>query len=363
MRLFQTNRYYPALQPRLRDLSRNRPTFKGLIDTFLAFRECAAHILEPVYAQAEWAFFTNADDEFVQRRWAKEQGLRSRASLGEILKAQIEAHRTEIFYTLDATILDRDFIKRLPGCVKKTIAWHASPFTNVQFSDYDLVVCNFPSILSALNKQGCRTEYFTPAHDPELAPFAACRDRPIDVLFAGGYSRHHRRRAELLEAVVALSEQYNIAYHLDRSRLCRLAESPLGYILPLAKHRRPAKVAAIAHPPVFGRDLYGMMSKAKIVLNGAIDMAGTDRGNMRCFEALGSSALLVSDEGTYPEGMHSGKTIVTYKSPADAVTQIRNLLEASDARLTIARAGYDMVSSRYSKNIQWKRFEALVDAI
>src|SRR5690348_11549954 len=108
MRIFQTNRYYPALRPRLRQLSGDRPTFKGMIDAFLGFRECAAHILEPVYAHAEWAFFTNPDDEFVQRRWAKEQGLSSRTALTEILKAQIEAHRTEIFYTLDATSLDRE---------------------------------------------------------------------------------------------------------------------------------------------------------------------------------------------------------------------------------------------------------------
>jgi hypothetical protein len=363
LRVFQNNRYYPALQSRLRDLSRDRPTFKGLIDAFLAFRECAAHILEPVYAGAEWAFFTNADDEFVQRKWAQEQGLSPRASLSEILKAQIEAHRTEIFYTLDATGLDRNFIKNLPGCVKKAIAWHAAPFNNVPFSDYDLVVCNFPSILAALNEQGCHTQYFTPAHDPELSSFAARLDRPIDVLFGGGYSRHHRRRAEVLEAVAALSDEYNIVYHLDRSRLCRLAESPIGHILPLAKHRRPPKVAAIAELPAFGLDLYDLMSKAKIVLNGAIDMAGADRGNMRCFETLGSSALLLSDDGMYPEGMRDGETIVTYVSPADAVRQIKNLLGSSNTRLTVARAGYDMVSTRYSKNAQWKRFEALVGAL
>ncbi|MBC9884133.1 glycosyltransferase family 1 protein, partial [Bradyrhizobium sp. INPA01-394B] len=39
-----------------------------------------------------------------------------------------------------------DFIKNLPGCVKHTIAWHAAPLLNVRFSDYDLVVCNFPSV-------------------------------------------------------------------------------------------------------------------------------------------------------------------------------------------------------------------------
>lgn len=363
MRLFQNSRYYPSLQSKVRELTKNCSTFDDQIDAFLKFREGAAHILLPIDQKAEWAFFTNGDDGPVQRIWAREHGIKSRASLSDILKAQIEEHRADVFYNLDATGWDSTLIKGLPGCVKKTVAWHAAPFRDTQFSDYDLVVCNFPSILAALKEQGCRTEHFFPAHDPVLEPFAACLDRPIDVLFVGGYSRHHGRRAAVLEAVASLSGDYNIVYHLDRSRLCRLAESPFGRLLPLAKHRRPDAIREITNSPVFGLDLYKALSAAKIVLNGAIDMAGIDRGNMRCFEASGSGALLLSDEGVYPEGMRDGQTIVTYNSPEHAVKQARALLEASETRLAIARAGYGMVSNRYSKEVQWKRFEALVASI
>ncbi len=171
------------------------------------------------------------------------------------------------------------------------------------------------------------------------------------------------KRAAVLEAVAKLAGEYNVVYHLDRSRLCRLAESPLGTLLPLAKHRRPPAIRAIAQEPIFGRDYYEVLSAAKIVLNGAIDMAGADRGNMRCFEALGGGALLLSDAGNYPEGMTDGETIVTYSSPEQAVEQIRTLLAASGERTRIAQAGHEMVSTRYSKEVQWKRFEALVASI
>jgi hypothetical protein len=83
-----------------------------------------------------------------------------------------------------------------------------------------------------------------------------------------------------------------IVYCLDASRLTLLAESAIGAWLPLQKHRRPDAIAGIAKPPVFGRLLYELIGSSKIVLNGAIDMAGTDRGNMRCFEAMGCGALL-----------------------------------------------------------------------
>ncbi len=247
--------------------------FADQINAFLNFRELAAHILLPVDQRAEWAFFTNGDDAEVQRVWAREHGLSSRASQGEILKAQIEEHRADVFYNLDATGWGSECIKSLPGCVKCTIAWHAAPLRDVSFSDYDLVVCNFPSILAAIKRQGGRTDYFFPAYDPELAPFAARLDRPIDgATSVGGYSRHHRQRAAVLEAVAKLTGKYKIVYHLDRSRLCALAESPLGRLLPLAKHRRPSVITAIANKPLFGRDYYEVLSAAKIVLNGSIDI-------------------------------------------------------------------------------------------
>jgi spore maturation protein CgeB len=166
-----------------------------------------------------------------------------------------------------------------------------------------------------------------------------------------------------LEAVAKLAGEYSIVYHLDRSRLCRLAESPLGQLLPLARHRRPPAIQAITEAPKFGLDYYEVLANAKIVLNGAIDISGEDRGNMRCFEALGAGSLLLSDQGNYPEGMSDGQTIVTYRSPEHAVQQVRTLLDGVDERLAIAHAGHEMVSTSYSKEAQWKRFKALVASI
>jgi hypothetical protein len=363
VRLFQNSRYYPSLRPKIRELTEGRSSFADKMRAFLDFREQAPHILLPVDQAAEWAFFTNGDDIDVQRVWAREHGLSPRVPLDAILKAQIEEHRADVFYNVDATGWGSDFIKSLPGCVRKVIAWHAAPFRNAPLADYDLVVCNFPSILARLKEEGCRPAYFFPAYDPELGPFAARRDRPVDVLFVGGYSRHHQQRAAILEAVARLEGEFKVVYHLDRSRLCRLAESPLGQFLPLAKHRRPTAIREVTREPVFGRDYYQVLSAAKIVLNGAIDMAGPDRGNMRCFEALGSGALLLSDQGIYPEGMTEGETIATYDSLQQAVERIRTFLADSGERTRIAQAGHEMISTRYSKEVQWKRFEALVASI
>jgi hypothetical protein len=301
MRLFQNSGLYPSYLDRLSQLARKAQSFEERRQIFLADRFGALHLLKPVLDGEPDAFFTNGDDEIMQRHWARENGMR-RPPLEDILLAQIEHHRTEVFYNLDPIRYPGSFVRKLPGSVRKTLCWRALPSANADLAAYHAVLGNFPSILQSWRNRGCRAELFFPGIDPEMAEFGHA-ERPIDVLFVGGYSRHHSVRAKILEHVARLADTFNIIYHLDTSRLTRLAESFIGRLLPLQKHRRPAAIAGIAKPPVFGRELYELIGRSKIVLNGAIDIAGADRGNMRCFEAIGCGALLVSDEGNYPEGM------------------------------------------------------------
>jgi hypothetical protein len=362
MRVFQNSGLYRAYFKRLAALRERRHGFSAWTKAFLDDRYGAAHFLQPVLAGDPAAFFTNGDDEEAQRLWAGEQGLPSGTSLEEILLAQIEHHRTEVFYNLDPLRYGSDFVRKLPDSVRLSFAWRAAPSPGADFGAYDSVLCNFPSILEDYRQRGWRAAYFSPAHDPLMDRFAAREDRPVDVLFVGGYTRHHRRRGELLEAVAALSGEFNVRFHLDNSRMTRLAESPLGHLLPLGQHRRPAAIRSIAHAPVFGLDLYEALSSAKIVLNGAIDMAGLDRGNMRCFEAMGCGALMVSDTGNYPEGMVHERNMIAYHGTSDAVQQIRTALQQPARLQQLARAGHSLMSTVYSKAEQWRAFVALVEA-
>ena len=360
MRLFQNAAVGPSYPKHLAAIRHGQSSFRELRDAFLADRYNGSHILEPVLTGDPDAFFANGDDEPAQRAWAREQGMPANSSLDDILLAQIEAHSTEVFYNTDPIWYGPQIVSRLPGTVRRTIAWRAAPSPDIDFGRYDLMVCNFESILDTYRKRGRRSAYFTPAHDPELDAYAAKADRPIDVLFVGVYSRHHMRRAAILETVAALGDRYRVRFGLDRSRMTRLAETPLGLLPGVHKYRRPPAIRAMAQPPAFGRALYTLMSHAKIVLNAAVDMAGDDRGNMRCWEALGAGALLVSDEGNYPEGMRNGETIVTYRTPGDAVDRIAHYLERPDEARSIASAGHAMIRERYSKRNQWLAFQKLV---
>jgi Glycosyl transferases group 1 len=363
VRLFQNSALYPSYRSRHSNGCRGIPTFKAQSAYFLDHRYGALHFLAPVLNGDATAFFTNGDDEGLQRAWANEMGMRAGVSLVEILLAQVESHGTEVFYNLDPLRYGNGFVHRLPGCVRKTVAWCAAPSPGADLNEYDLVVCNFPSLLKHYQEQGWKAEYFAPAHDPVMDEYAENGDRSIDVLFVGGYSRHHRRRAAVLEAVAGLRGRYRIEFCLGRSRLTRMAESPVGYFAFLQRDRRPRAVRAVSREPVYGRDLYALLSRAKIVLNGAIDMSGEDRGNMRCFEAMGCSALLLSDAGFYPPGMRDGETLLAYSSPSQACAWVEEVLSDWGRYAEMARYAHGMVRSLYSKEHQWHEFNRLVNLL
>ncbi len=276
--------------------------------------------------------------------------------------AQIEHHRTEVFYNTDPVRFPSAFVRKLPGTVRKAICWRAVTSTSTDLTAYHAVLGNFPSIREFWRKMGCRTEVFYPAHDPVMDEYGH-GERPIDVLFVGGYTRHHKARARTLEEVAGLSASRRVVYCLDASRLTKLAESAIGAWLPLKKHRRPEAIARIAKPPVFGRQLYELIGSSKIVLNGAIDIAGVDRGNMRCFEAMGCGALLVSDAGIYPEGMDTNETISTYETVGDCLVQIENALDNWNEAARKADRGRRKVRDLYSKERQWALFESLLERL
>ena len=320
-------------------------------------RFIALHMLLPVINGDSG--FAVGGDEVSQRSWAQEKGMRNGEALDAILMAQIEDSGAEVFYNMDPLRFGSEIISSLPGCVKKAVAWRAAPSPNADFGRYDLVVCNFESILQSYRDRGWNAAWFYPAFDPVMDDYAQV-SRATDVVFVGSYSRHHQKRADVVEAISELQSKYAIRIHLQLSRITKLAQTPLGFLPPLSRHRLPKRVAMVRAPAIFGRGLYDAFGTAKIVINGAIDMAGLDRGNMRCWEALGCGALMLSDAGRYPDGMVPHKTIATYSSTDDMVDQINHYLQNEDCRLKIAQAGTEMLKTRYSKSRQWSDFLALL---
>lgn len=363
MRLLQNIFAYPAYLRHLDRLCDDGFSYKSRIETLIEDGYSGVHLLEPVVRREQGAMLCCSSDGTSQRAWAREMGMPTHSTYDSILLAQLEHHKAEVFYTQDPARYSPSFLKSLPSSVRVRVCWQSPPAIPGDLRGYDLVMNNFPTSLSGYAKQGVKTAYFTPSFDPRMGDYCDNADRPIDVAFVGGYSRHHLRRADVLEAVAKLGGRYRVMYALDPGRVARFSEAPLLSWLPFGRYRRPKAVRAVSIAPVFGRAMYELFSKSKIVLNGAVDSAGEDRGNMRCFEGMGCGALMVTDAGQYPTGMEDGVSMCVYDNAANAAKKIERLIEDDELRQRIGKNGLQTMREVYSKSGQWRRFVELMAAL
>ena len=336
-------------------------SYESLLAAVLDDRYCNAHVLRPILERQENACFVVADSALLQDAWQAEHGWKHRATAEHVVLSQIEEHRSDVFYNISPLLFDSRFARRLPACVKHTICWRAAPLGNADLSAYSLRVSNFRLMLDEWTRLGQKAAWFEPAHDPIAATYAHRGKRDIDVAFAGSYSWLHSRRNQLLQRVAKLAPSLNVRFHFALGRSTKLANAlgPGRRLLP--KLATPNDLLRVSHAPVYGRAMYEVFGRARIVLNAAIDMAGGFRGNMRCWEALGCGALMLSDEGLYPPGMSLGKDFVAYTDASDAVSKIEEILADYDRWRPIAEHGLATMESTYSKASQWASFVKLVE--
>jgi hypothetical protein len=347
--------------------------FRHLVSEFPSFneRKCAllndrydaSHILKPVYDKDLDFFFTVCDDPILQILWARENGLTT-CDLAEILLAQIEAFQPDVLYQLDPILYPSSFVRRLPGCVKRVVAWRAAPIGAADLTAYDVVLSNFETLNSRWIKNGLRAAMFSPSWDPEMAPYAANSARPVDIFFTGSYARTtgHDDRLTMLDAVAQLSDLYHVDLRLMSRKWGRLADMPLLRWIPVPI-RLPLSLKTAKGKPVYGREMYETLSRTKILLNPATSIAGDVRGNMRCWEALGCGACMLGSAGVYPEGFESGVNFESFTDADDLIRKINMLLIDEPRRAAIAAAGAVMLPRVWSKERQWSDFVSLVGTL
>lgn len=339
-------------------------SFDDRKQALLQDRYDATHILKPLYDNDPNCFFTVCDDPALQMLWARENGLGANSSLTNILLAQIESFQPDVLYQLDPIHFPSSFVRRLPGCVKKAVAWRAAPIGSADLSAYDVVLSNFETLNARWREKGLHTAWFSPSYDPEMAPYAANVDRPVDVFFTGSYARTtgHNNRLTMLDAVAQLSDCYRIDLRLMSRKWGRLADKPLIRWIPVPI-RLPQSLRANKGNPVYGREMYANLSRAKILLNPATDIAGDIRGNMRCWEALGCGACMLGTAGHYPDGFEAGVNFESFTDADDFVRKVKNLLADDSRREAMAKNGAEMVARIWSKERQWNDFQSLLASL
>jgi hypothetical protein len=74
---------------------------------------------------------------------------------------------------------------------------------------------------------------------------------------------------------------------------------------------------------------------------------------------MACGAMLLSDDGNYPEGMTRGQTMEVYQTGEQAVDQILKSLDNWPRSAEMAARGQQVIYQLYDKVSQWKRFTEL----
>ena len=238
MRLFQNSGLYPSYLARLNQLAPEALGFEERRRIFLDDRFGALHFLKPVLDGDPDAFFTNGDDEILQRHWARENGMRAKPPLEDILLAQIEHHRTEVFYNLDPVRYPSSFVRKLPGMCQE----------NALLAGGTVGKCRFDGLWRGAWKFSFDPGFLAPQRLPSRIVFSCGRSFDGRVwtwratyrcafrwrLFPTSFRARENSRT-------GRESRRNAAGGLLPRRVAadRLAESPLGRLLPLTKTSSP----------------------------------------------------------------------------------------------------------------------------
>lgn len=184
---------------------------------------------------------------------------------------------------------------------------------------FDLVVSSIPAMVDAARAAGCRAEYQPLAFDLRARTAIMGVKRDIGCLFVGSTGGKHVRRTQLLDEL---------------------------------------KDVVTVLPPVFGREYFRTLARAKVVLNVHAEWAQGAANAMRLYEGAGMGCAVVSDgEGHGACHWPFDGTAVGARAAIESILSADSLsLAGSQARRSEAwvmqRATYEC-ADRVPQLIEW----------
>ena len=311
------------------------------------------------------AWDIHANNEFMQKAWAREHGIRieepapaeqrvrmilqrarhiaiktslrylkplfrpvlrplnsQQAWFYDILAAQIKHYKPDVLLNQDMDGIRSRFLKEMKPYVRLLIGQIASPLPQDEdLRVYDLVISSLPNLVELFHSLGVPSELNRLAFEPVILSKLKDRGREISVSFVGSLSVAHRSRVRMLEHLCSHLEISVWGSGVDR--------------LP-----QDSPIRSRYEGTAWGIEMYRIFHRSKMTLNHHIGIAESYANNMRLFEATGVGTLLVTD---WKENLHEmfepGKEAVAYRTPEECVELIRYYLEYDDEREAIARAG------------------------
>lgn len=300
-----------------------------------------------------------------QSKWAKEQGLvvhkteipfsnffppmfknltKAQKWIPKIFLEQIKKFNPDVIYSHDVSIFSVKDLKEIKKHTKLLVGQKASPLPidKSPLYEYDLIITSFPHFVEKFRKMGIKSEYLRWCIESSIPKKIGKKKRIYNVVYVGGLTLHHSKGNRTLET---LAKKVRVDFW--------------GYgentLLPTSAIKQNF------HGQAWGKDMYEIFAKAKIVVNRHINISGSYANNMRMFEATAMGALLVTDDKkNMDEFFQVGKEVITYKNPEDLIKKVRYYLKHPKEARKIAKAGQKRTLSEHSYKKRMKELDKIL---
>lgn len=269
----------------------------------------------------------------LQSRWAYEHGVSGLDSEAIVLE-QIKAFEPDIVFLQDLNFFSIETMQSLGGgyilAGQLSCPWPGDD----RVYTMRCLFSSFPHYIPRIEKLGVKAVFNPLAFDPIVIERAVdgmvsgrfsrqLRERPYDCVFVGGVGApsHWKAGMEVLEEVAREVPTFKW----------------WGYgaeLLPAGSALRDKYMGQ-----AWGLDYYRILAQAKVCINRHGEVAQGYSNNMRCFEATGMGALLVTENSLNLSDYFNATECVSYGSPEEAVYAIKSALNNEPVRKQIAANG------------------------
>jgi spore maturation protein CgeB len=329
-----------------------------------------------------------ANDKVLQDKWLKEYASTKR--FDDIIGTQVSFYKPDILWIEDLRFFSPEWfenIRRRVKSIKLIVACFCAPFnssTIKKLQACDFVITCTPGLKSDFEKLGIRSYMVYHGFDSGLLEKINNTDRKVlnkavftgSLFSAGGY---HAGRLELIERLVredldmdlfvTLENPYKMFFRNSIFLLNKLIKADrLKRLFPVLEYgnsgitRYSAELIKAAKKPVFGIEMYRIISNYGIVLNNHGDVAGQFAGNMRLFEATGAgTCLLTDDKRNMDELFVRDHEVVVYNSVDECVDKLKWLLDHETERKRIAAGGRKKTLSAHTVENRCRIIKSIIE--
>lgn len=219
----------------------------------------------------------------------------------------------DIVYCQDLSFLSDQEIAIMKARGIKVVAQHSCPWAgDHRISKFDIVFTSFPHYIDRIKMCGTRAEFLPIAFGEQLLNEIPVQHRDIDISFVGGVngsSGHWSKGTQLLEEVAkAFPSSYKWwGYHVGN-----MENTP--------------NLAKTYQGEAWGRDMYNILARSKIVINRHGEVAEGYSNNMRMFEVTGMGAVLCTEYSNNINSYFRGNEAITYSNISNIQYQLNILL-------------------------------------